>query len=99
MASFPAEDKKISRILIKNPALKTINKNAIRDNLLTIITSVLKLPFFLIPCKEYFLITEFFLKRFIKGCNSRGSLRNHSFRRLRFSICWDKLTGFLYIAL
>jgi len=27
MASFPAEDKKISRILIKNPALKTINSN------------------------------------------------------------------------
>jgi len=64
VVSFPAEDKKISRILIKNPALKTINKNAIRDNLLIIITSVLKLPFFLIPCKEYFLITEINFKKF-----------------------------------
>jgi len=27
MASFPAEDKKISQLLIESPALKTINSN------------------------------------------------------------------------
>ena len=67
MASFPAEDKKISRILIKNPALKTINKNAIRDNLLTIITSVINLLFFLILCKKYFLTTEIYFKYLFSG--------------------------------